>query len=443
MEFIRLENTLEKAMAYKSSPDDKFFSFRGIQLLPNNDYPIIQTTNNIEGVELEDFAEVNVISMCGEVLENITAYFEVIDNFQDPETGLPQITWKILPNIPFDFGNQLIYLEIKQLVGETFYTNPFAITSEGSEFTSRIDYREKYSDVMQSINACLYYYDFDVQKEYSQYWEVSTKRTRTNTIKSQSFDIYRTQIIDKYILEKIVNIFDFKYTYLNLIRVNIFEVVEIPRKEGFENFVQTDISFNFDESEIYNPNYVVPIPPDPPVPEISLLITDVNKTQAYGEYNVYFDKIGFSPTYLSVQISKSGEPYYNNTASADSPRMFNFGNPNTLVQYTYYKVRMNHEGTDTTSNIATINLGANFWLTIQKKVSDTQYSLRIRYVIRQQNEPDILLRITNEDTNVIQNFTVPNTGVIDQIFNGEAGDNLNIKLIGNNIDTLVMFVKLE
>jgi len=374
--FIRLENSLEKAMYQKTSPDTSYYDFGGIQLLPNNIYPYMQTTKSNDGIELEDYIEVNVKSTCGETLANIADYFFVENNFQDPDTGLPQITWKLL-NVPFDFGKQLIYLEVKQEIGETFYTSPFMLTNDGGEFTSRIDYREKSTDSMQSVQVNMYYFDFDISKEYTQYWEVSTKNTQTNTIKSQRFEIFRTEVIDKLILAKIIESFDYRFTYLNLIRASIFEPVEIPRIEAKENFVQSDISFTFNQSEVYDPNYVTPIPPVPPIPENPpvMEITFLRKTFGEpGNYDMFFGFENFEPTYVAVQTSVNGGSYVSNTGGIDIPRVVNLG----VTAGNYNRLRLFHEGLGLYSkNLANILTGNQLFGLIQEKVSETQYKFTL------------------------------------------------------------------
>jgi hypothetical protein len=49
--------------------------------------------------------------------------------------------------VPFDFGYNLIYLEITQAIGETFYSSPFMITEIESEKTSQFHYKQSKDSV--------------------------------------------------------------------------------------------------------------------------------------------------------------------------------------------------------------------------------------------------------------------------------------------------------
>ena len=423
--FIRLENSLEKAMYQKLSPDTQFYEFGGIQLLPNNIYPYLQTTKSNDGIELEDYIEVNVKSKCdGETLANIAAYFFVENNFQDPDTGLPQITWKLL-GVPFDFGKQLIYLEVKQEMGETFYTSPFMLTNDGAEFTSRIDYREKKTDSMQSVQVNMYYYDFDVSKEYTQYWEVSTKNTQTNTIKSQRCEIFRTEVIDKIILSKIIEAFDYRFTYLNLVRSSIFEAVEIPRIEGKENFVQTDISFTFNNSELYDPNYVTPIPPVPPIPvnPPQTEFTYLQKTFGQpGFYDIFFISENFEPTYMAIQMSLNGASYFSNTGGVELPRISNLG----TQAGNSYRLRLFHEGLGLYSkNMANILTGNQLFGVIQEKISETQYKFML-FFTELGSRQNLTLKITKGGVETIS--TERNSTGIEKTVNITTGQAITFEI---------------
>ena len=108
--FIRIEDTYEKALTYKGSPqmEQDLLSFFGVQLLPNQSVPYIQRTYCNVGVEIESYI-VRIKDFCGNTLEDITNSFEIVRTFNDPDTGLPQIEWQ-LSNIPVDTGYKLIYL---------------------------------------------------------------------------------------------------------------------------------------------------------------------------------------------------------------------------------------------------------------------------------------------------------------------------------------------
>lgn len=62
--FIEFNTDKEKALSIKTSPITKFHTFTGVQLLPNNPLPYVQTTNVNGGINLEDWT-VSVLKLCG------------------------------------------------------------------------------------------------------------------------------------------------------------------------------------------------------------------------------------------------------------------------------------------------------------------------------------------------------------------------------------------
>jgi hypothetical protein len=62
--------------------------------------------------------------LCTGVKTDITSTF--VDRLTNDLDGAPQFYWS-LTDVPFDFGYNLIYLEINQLLGN-FYTSPFMLT---------------------------------------------------------------------------------------------------------------------------------------------------------------------------------------------------------------------------------------------------------------------------------------------------------------------------
>lgn len=421
LNFISLETSLEKALSYRNNPDMQFYSFKGVQLLPNDIYPYIQTTFNDEGIELEDW-QVNVVSICGEVLADITDNFEVIDNFQDRDTGLPQITWS-LRNVP-NFGERLIYLEVNQLIGQTFYSTPFYISSEESERTARIDYRNEDNEIMQSTRILMYYRQPTPTREYSQYYEITTKRTRTNTIKSQYSELWRTDIVFIDLLVLLQAVFDFKQTYVNLVRTDIFEPFEIPLLEEQENFSEIELKLTFDKSDVYDPNYVAPIPePLPPlIPK--LRITDIRFGSKYNNFLIDFEITDLISQYLTVLYQVNGATAIRNTASSVSPRTVSL--PFTQNSFfTIYTIQLYYAGSGIYSNKAFINQGAGYWLLVTEKISDTQFKLKAKYTSYIEGGGGATMTWTNNGVSIV----LPNTGEAETTINITEGQVLTSTIV--------------
>ena len=146
--FINIFRTKEEAFYFKNSQINTQFIFKGVQLLPNNSSKYIQVTETPDGIDLEDW-QVSVVDLCKGTKTDVTDYF-FVDSLTNSLDGSPQLFWS-LTNVPFDFGYRLVYLEINQLIGETFYSSPFLLTEIESEKTSQFHYKDSKDDIYQSI----------------------------------------------------------------------------------------------------------------------------------------------------------------------------------------------------------------------------------------------------------------------------------------------------
>jgi hypothetical protein len=239
---INLFKSLEEAMYFKNSPINTQFIFSGVQLLPNNPNKYIQVTNRPNGINLEDWT-VKVFSVCGKQLGDITDSF-MVESLTNSDNGNPQFIWS-LKNIPIDFGWQLIYLEITQTLGETFYSQPFRITEIESEKTCQINYKYKRTDEMQSIGFNAWFLDDDLLQELTPYYEVSTKGWVTSAIEEGLIEYWRTELMPRSALIQLKSILALPYVYINSIRASLKETPEIPKKASQENFASMDFTINF------------------------------------------------------------------------------------------------------------------------------------------------------------------------------------------------------
>lgn len=342
--FIRLENTFESAMTYRNSPQMEFYSFGGVQLMPNNDYPYIQRTYADGGIEIEDYT-VWVCDMCGNRLSDITPFFEIVSNFDDPDTGTPQLEWKLI-GVEYDAGYQLIYLEIQQGVNDFKYSSPFYLTAEGVEFTSRVDYRSLETETMYSTGLQIWYKQDDELMEQSTYDTISTGKRTAVTTKLVEYEVWQTSVIDITVFRRIKQTFRNKYVYIDYERAMLFEPFETPRLEAKENFAEAEILLCRDASDKYDPLYVPPIPPDPPVDEPFINLIRVDSIDAKNVLYT-FEFGNFEPTYLQYQYSLDGVAWTTNTSGITSPATIVVINNNTINFY----YRIYHAGTDTSSNI--------------------------------------------------------------------------------------------
>lgn len=316
--FIRIEPTLELAMQTRISPQMEFFSFKGIQLLPNNPLPYIQRTFANGGLELENPLEILLYDICGnEVLEDITPYFEILNIFQDPETGFNQIEWQ-LQDIPFDAGNRLVYMRFRQGVNVFFYSSPFVLTADNSEYTSRWDYKDTKLGTMYSTQLTIWFKQLMDLEDITSYDQLDGRRVGMNS-KLIPYEVWQTSIVDINLFHLFKQMRQSTYVYCDLAKTVPFEPFETPKLVGKENFGEAEITLCRDETNAYNPLYVAPTPPPPPVdpPTITLISVASVGTNSV-EYTFTYEN--FSPLVLTLQYSLDQITWTSNTGSVNSPR---------------------------------------------------------------------------------------------------------------------------
>jgi len=245
--FINIFRTKEEAFYFKNSQINTQFIFKGVQLLPNNASKYIQVTETPNGIDLEDWT-VFAVDLCKGIKTEITPYF-FVDSLTNSIDGSPQLFWS-LTNVPFDFGYRLIYLEINQSLGETFYSSPFLLTDIESEKTTQFHYKDNKDDVYQSIGLQSWFFDEDKRTELTTYYEVSTKNTVSQAIKTNYLQKFRTELMPKSVLVLFTYLLESPILYVNYIRCSLFEAIEIPEKTAQENFNSIDFSLspNFNDN---------------------------------------------------------------------------------------------------------------------------------------------------------------------------------------------------
>lgn len=342
--FIKIEDTFEKAMYFRDAGDyiNSALYFGGIQLLPNSVNPYTQRTDVTDGVELEDY-NVLVKSMCGITLEDVTDYFTIKNNYQD-DNGTAQIDWS-LTNIPYDFGKELIYLEIQQLpAGTTYYTSPFMITADEAEKVSRWDYGEDLTE-MYSVGLNVWFKELGQVENLTSYTPVSTG-TPLSFSQVSYFEYWHTDPIYLLLFRLFTQIRTCEYVYVDLVRSQPYEPMETPRRAGGENFGETEVSMVRFENDKYDPLYVPPVPPPPPPPVYEIILNSVAVT-GINEVSFDFSYVNFSPSFIEVQASLDGVNWFGATGSPASPRTLIVPNPVTNP----YKYRVWYQPYELPSNI--------------------------------------------------------------------------------------------
>lgn len=243
-----LFKTLDEALYFKNSQLNTQFIFSGVQLLPNQPFKYVQVTNTPEGAILEDWI-VKVFSVCGKELGDISNSF-LNEKQVNSLNGDPQFIWS-LTNIPQDFGWDLVYLEITQALGETFYSQPMRITALESDKTAVLTYKELRLEDYQTIGFTVWYDDEDLLQEIQVYKEESTKNIRSTVLSQNAVEYWRSELMPKYLLTKLKEIIALPYFYVNFVGARLYETPEIPRKQAQENYSSLSFTLNFDYSDVY------------------------------------------------------------------------------------------------------------------------------------------------------------------------------------------------
>ena len=299
---INIYRTKEEAFYFKNSQINRFYSFNGVQLLPFNERKYIQVTNTPDGIDLEDWTVFGV-DMCSGAKTDITDSF-MVESLTNSDDGAPQLFWS-LENVQHDFGVGLIYLEIQQSLGETFYTTPFLLTNEESEKTTQFHYKYKRNDNYQSIGFQTWFRQNTKQTELTTYYEASTKKTVTQAVKTNKIAKYVSELMDIEQLIALSDVLENPYLYVDGVRASLFEAVEIPEVVNQENFGTIKFSVSLSEGDLIDLNALIYVPPFVNKP---VAINDVFTVDNTGNSNLLVlsnDNLGVPPTNIIYLIQSN------------------------------------------------------------------------------------------------------------------------------------------
>ena len=239
--FINIFRTKEEAFYSRTSQENTQFIFKGVQLLPNNPAKYIQLTETPSGIDLEDWT-VRVVECDNNNKTDITDSF-FVETITNDLNGAPQFFWSLI-NIHFDFGFKLVYLEITQTIGETFYSTPFMITDIESDKTSQFHYKDDYDSVYQSIGLRAWFLDYNKKTELTTYYQLSTKSTVTQAIRTSDIELFRTEPMSKQLIILMTCLLESPILFVNSLKYSLFEAIDVPKKIGLENFVSVDFQLS-------------------------------------------------------------------------------------------------------------------------------------------------------------------------------------------------------
>lgn len=322
--FIRFFPSLDEALSIRTSPDVKYYTTNGINILPFDLIKTRQMTDHKDGVSVEDWFAY-IVNLRTGVETDITANF-VIEEVLSDENGKPQILWSV-SNLP-KFGSNLVYLKIQQAIGQDFYSNVFTI-DDVIENHAHIHYKNNLSDKMLSIGILTWFVEDLKQTELKNYYETSTKSTVTLTIKSQKFEKWITDIINRDLAIKISDLFEYKFVYLDNVRANLFEAIEIPEIESMSVTKRYKLKINFSKDDVFDPFAVEEL--IQVIPVINLISVNTNGSIAIFDFTFS----NFSPSFLTFDYSQNQTTWVSENSGFTSTQSISFSN----IGIWYFRVR--------------------------------------------------------------------------------------------------------
>lgn len=291
--FIRFFPSLDEALSIRTSPEIQFYCANGVNILPSDLIKIRQLTDHFSGVSVEDWSAY-VVDLRTGVETDITDKFAVEEVFSD-ENGKPQIMWSV-SNLQ-NFGNRLVYFKIQQAIGQDFYSNLFTINNELEKHV-HVHYKNSISDKMLSIGLLSWFVEELKETELKNYYETSTKATVTLTIKSQKFERWVTDIINRDLAIKISDLFENKFVYIDNVRANLFEAMEIPEVESMSITKRYKLKISFSKNDVFDPfalEEIVQV-----IPTINLISVSTNGSIAIFDFNFS----NFAPAFFTFEYSQ-------------------------------------------------------------------------------------------------------------------------------------------
>jgi hypothetical protein len=175
--FLRLEDTLSKALDTNPSRIATIGRFDQVQLLPSETY--LQVSNNPNGIAFDGNYNVFICDLCGNELQNITSYVAINDILFD---GIPQIEFEIAPT-PYDFYKKPLTLKFVHTVSSAiWYSSPFVYTNYNGHKTTRFDYLTIQSALFQSIRLACYYTNPQNESQSKEYVKIDGQKVNSQVI---------------------------------------------------------------------------------------------------------------------------------------------------------------------------------------------------------------------------------------------------------------------
>ena len=229
MSAIKLYTSKTDAFYFKNSQRNRFYEFGGIQLFPT-EYYLQPYTYPYQIIKVESFRLRDDV-----FLNDLSQYIQPIVGYG--------IDFSIDEAMPYDYGNELIYLRLTYS-GGYLYSNPFYYTSLDEDKTTRIGYRDNFVDDEYSIRLKVWFRQKSRQSELTTYYETKTKNTVTQAIKSHDLDMYESEFMSMEDLIMTTDILESPVLVMNNSVCYLFEAVKLPELTQQENFGKIKFTIN-------------------------------------------------------------------------------------------------------------------------------------------------------------------------------------------------------
>lgn len=150
-----------------------------------------------------------------------------------------------LSNIMYDDVNNVV-LKVSMYHNDTLeykrlYSDPLKISSKNSCKTTRVHFKCKDTDVMQSLSFPFWFWHEKRALELESYYQISTKSQVSYAKSNAKYKRYNTSLMNIDTLNKLNDALSLPYVYFNFKRVCLFEPIEIPDLTADEYFAETNI----------------------------------------------------------------------------------------------------------------------------------------------------------------------------------------------------------
>ena len=260
MSAIKLYTSKTDALYFKDSQRNRFYEFGGIQLLPYKyylqPYTYSYVTSKVESFRASDDV----------LLNDLSDYVQATVGYG--------IDFSIDSILPYDYGNELIYLKFQHspisisianafearvlssagvFENETglndylltlvdsndyshLYSNPFYYTTLDEDKTTYIGYLDNPVGDLYYVSLKVWFRQKSRQSELTTYYETKTKNTVTQAIKSHDLDMYESEFMSMEDLIMTTDILESPSLFINGSYCSLFEAVKIPELTQQENF---------------------------------------------------------------------------------------------------------------------------------------------------------------------------------------------------------------